>query len=266
MPPSKKIPKTGAGHSSSTRNLPPPAEEHIPQPQTIGKAKQAKNAPPPATFKVDPRSITGGRPPETLQPVEGLEQPSQQAIPQMVSAPPRSCSTSLSSPSVYTNKTSSAYKQSQTKSISRDEFYSLNARSYMSPSPMPEESVSSVDVGPISMSMKPSAEGLKFHIRSCIKELIFRRVKFLDKDTHGDFDEAPHTVCGMVIDFCYRHSPTKNETMLMWWKETRPVVFRLHTDHRNNCIKTMKSAYKGNCCISCKFASSSYLSMSVDSS
>jgi len=184
----------------------------------------------------------------------------------MVSATPRSCSTSLYSPSVYTNNTSSAYKQSQTNNISRDELYSLNARSYMSPSPMPEQSVSSVDVGPINMSMKPSAEGLKFHIRSCIKELIFRRVKFLDKDTHGDFDEAHDTVCGMVIDFCYRHSPTKNETMLMWWKETRPVVFRLHTDHRNNCIKTMKSAYKGNCCISCKFASSSYLSMSVDSS
>jgi hypothetical protein len=76
------------------------------------------------------------------------------------------------------------------------------------------------------MSMKPSAEGLKFHIGSCIKELIFWCVKFLDKETHGDFDEAPHTVWGMVIDFCCKHSPTKSKTMLMWWKETRPVVFR----------------------------------------
>ena len=97
----------------------------------------------------------------------------------------------------------------------------------------------------LNMSMSVSPKGVKLILKENVRAHIFRNVKFWDRDEHGVFSEEPNTVCGIVLRLCnvlaYNqeiHAPT-------WWRETKPLVIKTHTDQRNNCIKTVHMRYNG---------------------
>ena len=83
------------------------------------------------------------------------------------------------------------------------------------------------------------------HIRNCVKLRVFRKLKFFVKMFHSDYTEDPHTVCADMMRYCKIVPGT--DYARLWWLETRVLVMRTHTDHRNNCIKAMRLRYRGKC-------------------
>ena len=79
-------------------------------------------------------------------------------------------------------------------------------------------------------------------VTGCVKQQLFRRVKFFDDDLHGQFDHHPDSVCGMVRKYC---NVSAIETNLNWWYETRGKIKRTIGNHRNNCIKSMRLRFCG---------------------
>lgn len=79
-------------------------------------------------------------------------------------------------------------------------------------------------------------------IRKCIKQKVFRLLKFCDRDIHGCFNESSKSVCGIVLKFC---NLKKAAIAREKWIELRPMVMRAHATHRNNCIKSLQKRYKG---------------------
>jgi hypothetical protein len=94
------------------------------------------------------------------------------------------------------------------------------------------------------MTGKMTPEGRRILVRNCIKNVLFRRLKFFKKDLHGMYDQRATSVCGLVIKNC--NLPMKDAT-LEWWATMRKVVIATHTDHRNNVIKTMRLRFRGTC-------------------
>ena len=90
---------------------------------------------------------------------------------------------------------------------------------------------------------KQSEQGLRFQVRNCVKEKIFPKVKFLDKDVHGIFDTGDRTVCRTLLDYCFHYERADLKDARDWWVSARPWVFKTHTDARNNAIKGMKISY-----------------------
>ena len=110
----------------------------------------------------------------------------------------------------------------------------------------------------LNMSMSVSPKGVTLILKENVRAHIFRNVKFWDRDEHGVFSEEPNTVCGIVLRLCNVlacnheiHAPT-------WWRETKPLVIKTHTDQRNNCIKTVHIRYNGTCNAGQLFALSCY--------
>ena len=87
-----------------------------------------------------------------------------------------------------------------------------------------------------------SAVGKRTCIRTCVKKLLFRRLKFFNRNKHGMFDLSPTSVCGIVIATCNVTSENATPT---WWADIRSLIVRTHTDHRNNVIKTMRTRFRG---------------------
>jgi hypothetical protein len=77
-------------------------------------------------------------------------------------------------------------------------------------------------------------------IKSCMKNHIFRKCKFYNRDKHGVFSTKTNTMCGQVIKHC-----NINGADGQWWHKMRRLVVKTHTDHRNNCIKAMQTRFKG---------------------
>jgi hypothetical protein len=77
-------------------------------------------------------------------------------------------------------------------------------------------------------------------IKSCMKNHIFRKCKFYNRDKHGVFSTKANTMCGQVIKHC-----NINGADGLWWHKMRRLVVKTHTDHRNNCIKAMQTRFKG---------------------
>jgi hypothetical protein len=94
------------------------------------------------------------------------------------------------------------------------------------------------------MTGKMTPEGRRILVRNCVKNVLFRRLKFFKKDLHGMYDQRTTSVCGLVIKSC--NLPIKDAT-LEWWATMRKVVIATHTDHRNNVIKTMRLRFRGTC-------------------
>lgn len=94
------------------------------------------------------------------------------------------------------------------------------------------------------MTGKMTPEGRRILVRNCVKNVLFRRLKFFKKDLHGMYDQRATSVCGLVIKSC--NLPVKDAT-LEWWATMRKVVIATHTDHRNNVIKTMRLRFRGTC-------------------
>ena len=86
-------------------------------------------------------------------------------------------------------------------------------------------------------------EKRRHHIRTCVKLRIFRKLKFFVKAFHNDYNDNPETVCADMMRYC--HIVPGTPMAQLWWLETRMLVMRTHTDHRNNCIKAMRLRYCG---------------------
>ena len=91
---------------------------------------------------------------------------------------------------------------------------------------------------------KTTNSGLKFQVRLCVKEEIFRVVKFIDIPTMLPFDMAPNSLCGIVIKYCCKEEVTAKQGA-KFWMAARPMVTKSHTHVRNNYIKGMQSVYLG---------------------
>ena len=94
------------------------------------------------------------------------------------------------------------------------------------------------------MTGKMTPEGRGILVCSCVKTVLFCRLKFFKKDLHGINDQRETTVCGLVIKSC-NLSPA--DTTLEWWATMRKIVIATHTDDRNNGIKTMRLRFRGMC-------------------
>jgi len=91
---------------------------------------------------------------------------------------------------------------------------------------------------------KTTKSALMFQVRLCVKEQIFRVVKFIDIPTMMPFDMDPNSLCGIVIKFCYTEELTVKQGA-KFWIAARPMVTKSHTHVRNNYIKGMQSVYLG---------------------
>jgi hypothetical protein len=99
-----------------------------------------------------------------------------------------------------------------------------------------------VSLASCDMTLSVSTKQLKVLVTGCVKQQLFRRVKFFDDDLHGQFDHHPDSVCGMVGKYC---NVSSIETNLNWWYETRGKIKRTQGNHRNNCIKSMRLRFCG---------------------
>jgi hypothetical protein len=99
-----------------------------------------------------------------------------------------------------------------------------------------------VSLASCDMTLSVSTKQLKVLVTGCVKQQLFRRVKFFDDDLHGQFDHHPDSVCGMVRKYC---NVSVIETNLNWWYETRGKIIRTLGNHRNNCIKPMRLRFCG---------------------
>ena len=99
-----------------------------------------------------------------------------------------------------------------------------------------------VSLASCDMTLSVSTKQLKVLVTGCVKQQLFRRVKFFDDDLHGQFGHHPDSVCGMVRKYC---NVSAIETNLNWWYETRGKIKRTLGNHRNNCIKSMSLRFCG---------------------
>lgn len=94
----------------------------------------------------------------------------------------------------------------------------------------------------VDMSMSITSTGMRAIIKECVKNKLFRCVKFFDREKHGFYSENLNTACGLVIKFCHI-APTSQTQAFAWWREVRPLVIKTISDHRNNCIKSMRTVF-----------------------
>ena len=91
---------------------------------------------------------------------------------------------------------------------------------------------------------KPSFDGFEFMLKSCVKSIIFPKVKFLDKHVHGYFNQSANSVCGIVLSYCFKQVPQHDEAN-NFWRKAQPIVFKHLNVIRNNRIQEMKKIYIG---------------------
>ncbi len=72
----------------------------------------------------------------------------------------------------------------------------------------------------------------------------FCKLNFFDKGKHGSYSTKPNTVCAILIKL---GNISAVEADHKWWDTTRSTVMRMHTDHRNNCVKAMRLRFRGTC-------------------
>ncbi len=91
----------------------------------------------------------------------------------------------------------------------------------------------------VDMTMSVSLQGQKLLVQDGIRSKVFKIVKFLQKGPHHGYSTDENTVCGVLLKYCH-----VNETPRRWWRNNLPNVVRCHTNHRNNCIKSMRLKYQ----------------------
>lgn len=92
------------------------------------------------------------------------------------------------------------------------------------------------------MTLSVSTDGLRLIVRNCIKKELFKKMKFFHEEIHGAYNTDPDSVCGLVMQFCNISSVATEPS---WWFDMKPIIKRTHTDHRNNCIKSMRLRFRG---------------------
>jgi hypothetical protein len=99
-----------------------------------------------------------------------------------------------------------------------------------------------VSLASCDMTLSVSTKQLKVLVTGCVKQQLFKRVKFFDDELHGQFDHHPDSVCSMVRKYCNVFAIEMN---LNWWYETRGKIKRTLGNHCNNCIKSMRLRFPG---------------------
>ena len=94
----------------------------------------------------------------------------------------------------------------------------------------------------MSMVLVASTVIMKSNICAFVKLSLFHLVKFWDKDVYGEKSYKTNTVCGW---FAKVHNIKKSKDFSWWDHGVSKEMGRMHTDHRNNCIKAIKTIYKG---------------------
>ena len=92
------------------------------------------------------------------------------------------------------------------------------------------------------MSGQVAHEGIKTCIKQCVRNNLFRDVKFYIHTDHKVYSTDSHTLCGRVLMRC--HSK-EIEFDAKWWENHRSLVIKAITDRRNNAIKRIKERFQG---------------------
>ena len=92
------------------------------------------------------------------------------------------------------------------------------------------------------MTGKMTPEGRHILVCNCVKTVLFRCLKFFNKDLHGIYDHRETTLCGLVIKSC---NLSRDDATLEWWAIMRKIVIATHKDHQNNVIKAMRLHFRG---------------------
>ena len=107
-----------------------------------------------------------------------------------------------------------------------------------------EPSVTSESISIHEYGMKTSKKGLMTAFNMGIRLSLFPKVKFLGgTNTSLDYSTEPTSVCGLLK----KHCNIDDADARLWWEEKRNMVKGIHTECRNNKIKTIKQIFKGKC-------------------
>ena len=103
-----------------------------------------------------------------------------------------------------------------------------------------EESETSESIGIGEFAMTTSKKGNMTTFKMGIREKLFPKVKFLGgTNTNLDYSTEPTSVCGLLK----RHCNIDDANARLWWEIQRTTVKGIHTDCRNNKIKTIKQIF-----------------------
>ena len=90
-----------------------------------------------------------------------------------------------------------------------------------------------------------------------IKDLLFPKLKFINKKTDLEFDTDERKLCGFMLKHCHvsivpdgKLSSSENAKALLdrqkeWWSVNKIRTSTRLCDHRNNKIKGIHNAFKG---------------------
>jgi hypothetical protein len=120
---------------------------------------------------------------------------------------------------------------------------SLNPPSHIVTSTMLPPPANATVAEPLNMTLQNTIVSQRMMVKHCVKNKLFRRLKFFKKDVHGLYDLRHGTVCAMIVANC---NVTNDEASEHWWADMRKLVVCTHTDRRNNVIKNMHLRFKGN--------------------
>lgn len=76
-------------------------------------------------------------------------------------------------------------------------------------------------------------------VKTCVKNNVFSKFKFYDREYDAAYNTDPDTLCGFVL----KHTNIRGDRN--WWVEMKRHVVKTHTDLRNNAIKNMQTKFKG---------------------
>lgn len=85
--------------------------------------------------------------------------------------------------------------------------------------------------------------GFNLVLRSVVRENLFAKVKFIQKDVDLIFDGNPKTICGSILKWLNLESKSR-EFKLRVWAANGCKVDKYLTQHRNNKIKKFKRMAK----------------------
>lgn len=92
--------------------------------------------------------------------------------------------------------------------------------------------------------------GRRQMVKEYVKDTLFGQMKFANKIRDEVFDLRTNTVCGKLLQHCWRGKDITNPTILeaaeTWWNTVgRKLTFETLTNTRNNVIKNIKCGYMG---------------------
>lgn len=95
---------------------------------------------------------------------------------------------------------------------------------------------------PPDMSGKITEGGIAVVLKQCVKNLLFRDVKFFSYRDHDQYCTDPSTLCGKILIHCHSQNTILDKE---WWDDHKGIVIKAITNMRNNSIKRIKELFQG---------------------